>query len=745
MPEKNFMKKTKKIVLFSLVAIIIAIATIATYYYFKKSPTRPIWNYIPQDAVYIIETENLSDAWSMLSESKMWRHLIDDPLFEDINESALSLDSLIKDDETLDMLFTDRPLLISCHLLPNNDFDFLFLVDLKQAGKFAFIKSYIKGIVAYYGYDMETEKYDNYDIIILSDKESDEVFYVSIIDNIFIASYNKGLIEKSFKSSQNPDWWKNNKKFQEVAGQTSRRSLFRFYVAYDFMASYIAYYLNDQENLLDELERIFNYSAFNVNFEDERMSFDGYTILKDSSSSYLHMLSNVSPGLMQAYRIIPENTALYLSISFSEYMELFTNLKEEFTFSDSANAETYSKNIEKVEKAFKINLEEDFFSWIGTEIALVKLPPTANARENDILAVIHTLDIEQAKNGLNNICRKVRKKSPVRFKEYDYKEFTIHYLAINGFFRMFFGKLFAKLEKPYFIYIDDFVVFSNSPSCLMDMIDSYQKGKVLQNNEDYISFMRNFDDVANVSIFMQGPKIYSHLFYFAQKDQKNGIRKSKELIVSFQNIGFQLISKSEGIFYNKLIVEHNLDALFEHELELIENSAENLYIDEFDSLLVIEFPEDAKDGKTCRIYWDDDSTKIKAEGRIRDGEQDGMWRFYYESGNIQGTFVFNEGELTGKNIIFYDVKNGGSKAQAKYDDGEMDGYYKEYYRNGERKTQIEYKNNIADGSAEFYYDSGNIKIEGKYKDGLKKGKWRHFTEAGDLMDKEKWKKGQKEK
>ena len=82
----------------------------------------------------------------------MWQHLIDDPLFEDISESAKTLDSLIRDNETMDMLFTNRPLLISCHLLPNQDFDFLFLVDLKQAGKFAFIKDYVGGIVGMFGY-----------------------------------------------------------------------------------------------------------------------------------------------------------------------------------------------------------------------------------------------------------------------------------------------------------------------------------------------------------------------------------------------------------------------------------------------------------------------------------------------------------------------------------------------------------------------------------------------------------------
>ncbi|MBN2729279.1 MAG: DUF3352 domain-containing protein [Bacteroidales bacterium] len=736
------MKTTKKIVLFGLITVVISIAVVATYFYFKKSPNRPIWDYVPQDAVYIIETDNLTEGWNTLAKSNMWRHLITDPLFEDINESAISLDSLIRDDATMDMLFIDRPLLISCHLLPDNDFDFLFLVDLKEAGKFAFIKGYIKEIVELYGYNLETEKYDEYDMLILTDQETGEIFYVSIIDNVFMASYNKGLIEKAHKASQTPDWWENNTAFQKVTSETSGSSLFRFYVSYDFMSKYIKYYLSDQDELLAELQRIFNYSSFNIDFQDEQMIFEGATVLKDSVSSYLHMLSNISPGEMQAYRVIPDHMALYLSITFDDYMEFYTKLKEEFTFSDSANAESYSKTIEKTEKFFNIDLEEDFFSWIGTEIALVKLPPTANSKENDMLAFLHSTDIEKAESGLSTICKQVKKKTPVRIKEVDYKEITIHYFALKGFFKMFFGKLFARLEKPYFIYLDDFVIFANNPSTLMDVIDAWEKGKVLQNDEDYMSFMSNFEETSNVSIFLKGPKIYSHLYHFAQEGQKNGIQKSRELIVSFQNIGFQLISEENGRFSNKLMVQHNIDALFEHELELIENSAEELYIDEFDSLLAIEFPEDAKDGKTCRIFWDEDSSDIKAEGRIRDGEQDGIWRFYYESGNIRGSIVYDKGKADGNAIIYYDEDEGGSMAQIEFNKGEKDGYYREYYKNGERKTQIEFKDNLMDGSAEFYFDSGPLKIEGKYKEGLKKGKWKHYTETGDLFDKEKWKKDQ---
>ncbi|NLL27311.1 MAG: DUF3352 domain-containing protein [Bacteroidales bacterium] len=734
------MKKATKIFLISLTAIIITVGAVATYFYFKTSPKRDIWNYVPNDAVYIIETDNLTKGWNKLSDSKMWKHLISDPLFNSIQESALMLDSLIKDNETLDMLFKNRPLLISCHLLPKKDFDFLFLVDLKQAGKFAFIKNYIGGIVSFYGYDMGREKFEDTELLIISDKSSDDVFYISIIDNVFMVSYNKNIVQNAIINAQKQSYIENDKNFKIVSATINDNKLFRIYANYDFLSTYIGYYLSDSQDLLSELKRIFAWSAFDIELDDEILHFKGSTILKDSARSYIEMLSRIEKGPIEAYKIIPSDFALYLSISFADYMDLFTNLKNEFKFSDASNSESYEKTLKRVEKMFNINLEEDFFSWIGTEIALLKLPPTPNSREYDILTIIHTKDIEKAINGLNKITNKIKNRTPIKIKENEYKNFKIYYFGLNGFFRMFFGKMFAKLEKPYYIFMEEFVVFSNSPSCLLDMIDAYEKGRILENNSEFKTFLKQFDDEANISIFMQGPKIYSHLYYYAKPEQKNNIKQSREILSSFQNIGFQLVSKKQNLFENKLIVVHNADALYESELEDIENSAEDLYIAEFDSLLEIEKPEKYEDGKTCKIYWDEDSTQIKAEGRIIKDKREGMWRYYYENGNIWGSLMFEKDEPTGKGTLYHDKKESTSKAQATFEDGKIEGTYLEFYTNNEPKSNIKFKDGEPNGEAKFFYDSGNIKIEGEYKDGMKKGKWKHYTETGDLMNKEKWKK-----
>ena len=210
-------------------------------------------------------------------------------------------------------------------------------------------------------------------------------------------------------------------------------------------------------------------------------------------------------------------------------------------------------------------------------------------------------------------------------------------------------------------------------------------------------------------------------------------------------IPLYLEENKKDYFENNLLVRHNPDAVFDSDLELIENAAEETYVSEFDSLIIMEACEDIEDGKTCQVLYTDLDLTVKAEGRMNDGKQDGIWRFYFPSGKLWGTLMFDNGTVNGKAFLYFDDDEGNIKAQCEFEDGKILGTYREFYKNGERKAQMEYDEGKLEGEAQFFYESGTLKIEGEYKDGEKVGKWKHYTETGDLMDKEKIKRDRKKK
>jgi len=733
------MKKSKKIILIIIIVVVVAITTVLVYFKYSNTTTRTPFSVIPETAIYIIETNNLSEGWKTISESAMWKNLTGTEYFKDINKSAAGLDSLIKDNNTLDLLLKNREMLVSVHMTSGISYDFIFTIDLKKASKMSFINDYLKNFVRLFDYSMDKEEYDNNEIIALKNIETNEVLYITFIDNLLICSYSNILVENSILQSRSPGWEK-NLKFREVAMEISNRKLFNFYFNYLHIERYLKLYLSEESEMAKTLSNSLCYSAFNVNLENNMLNFDGYTNINDTVSSYLKALSQVSPGKMRAYDIVTDQAALYISLCFDDFGNFYNKLIEEYSTSNPKEYKKYNSTINKIQKRLKIDLEKDFFSWIGSEIAFIKPRPSSNVREQDVIIAFHSEDIDDAKEGLARLTEQVNKKLPMKFEVMEYHNFEINYLDIGGFFKLLFGKMFGKLEKPYFTYIDDYVVFSNSPTILINFIDDYTKGNTLSHVESFMDFKDDFDNKSNLNVFIQMPKLYSHLYYYSRNDKRNDVKKNKDVIVSFARIGFQLSSNGR-VFKTTVKAEYDENTLINEELEKFEAAADELYNKEYESLdFKIKISDISLDTFGRFTIYYDDST-IKAEGKIRDENINGLIRSYYPSGNIMSAVNYIDGAVDGIAIFYHDNMENTQKSEVQFDMDQIVDLYKEFYKNGSRKALLYYENGKVNGDAEFYYKSGVLKMEGQYKRGLRKGKWKHYSETGQLLDKEKWKEG----
>lgn len=669
--------------------------------------------------------------------------MLQSPKFEEINSSAMSLDSLINGNKTLDMLFADRQMVISAHMISLTDYDFIFAVDLKKASKISFLTNYIKDIVGYYDYTFAKRNYAGTEIIELTNSISHEIISLCFIDNILVCSFSPLLVEKSI-TQKDTEFWMKNPNVRFVSTEIKGNKLFNFYINFSKVGDMLKCYLSEPSTFVNSMSKSLYFSAFNVTFDDENLQWDGYTSVNDSIPSYYKAIVDQSPGKFKAYEIISEKAALYVSMSFGSSETFFDKLKEVFKAEDTTKAQDYEKTIKKVEKVLKVDLQEDFFSWIGNELAFVKLQPSPNASEYDAIAIIHTNDIEKAKTSMNKITKNVRKRTLglLKFNDTEYKNFTIKYLEYGWFLKLCFGKFFVKFDKPYYIYMEDYVVFSNSPSCLMDFIDDYTMGKTLSHNKEFTDFLDKFETKSNISVFVQMPKIYSHLYYYSKADKRKGIRDNKETILSFTRVGLQLISDNK-MFKTKLVADFDESAAFDSDLENIESAAEELYLSTIDSggfkvdLANVKVPK----AGAAKIYYED-STTIKAEGRVVDGKPDGLWRSYFEDGKIMSAVTYKDGMANGIAMFYFDDDKQTTRVELTFEDDKIVGTYREFYENGNRKAMLIFKDGMKDGDAEFYYDSGVIKIEGQYKDDMKQGKWKHYTETGEIINKEKWKKDQ---
>jgi len=685
------------------ILILLGVAGGGGYYvydnYIVKHENRTDFSVVPNDPIFIIGTSNLSKGWTTVSESNIWKHLLKNPYFEDINEYAELMDEFLANNKAMDLLLGNRNMLISAHMISGVDYDFLFIVDLQTA------KTLSKGIddalKLIEGYDIKKRKYKGIEILELTEIEDHtNIIYLYVMDNLLVGSFTSELIERSV-DQKDKKYWENNQQFAEVSEDLSSRKLLKFFFNYDQLPPFINIYMEDMEESTKGIADALSFSIFHANLENDRLSFDGYTVL-DSAASYFSALSDVKPGKMRAYEIISDQAALYLSIGFKSYSMFYQSLMDQYAKDNAKDLEDYEKNVRRLEKYLGINVEKDFFDWIGEEIAFVKLRPSDGTRVEDVVVAINAKNIENAKNGFGKIARQIKKRSPAKFKSMEYKNFEIKYLEIKGFFKLFLGKLFKKLEKPYITYIEDFMVLSNSEETLKEIIDEYIKGHTLSHSETFMDFKDNFDVKSNVSMFLQMPKMYTNLYQFSNYETKKSVKENKDLILSFNRIGFQFVAEGD-LFKTTLIADHDPDAALDDELEKFEKkTSDALRLAYFDSLeFKIILPDSVL--KTDRAYKEEypETQSTKYEGRIVDNKPNGLWRTYYPGGNLKNTVNYKDGKVEGEAFFYYDDQKETKMVELTYEEDVINGIYLEFYENGAQKATLTYEEGVLNGDAEF--------------------------------------------
>lgn len=650
---------------------IIGLSTISAggYYAYKASmhgDEITTFNIIPVNAIYVLESREPLNSWNLVRKSRIWNHLKNNSFFGEINSKAIFLDSLIDNNKQVAEYFGSRTLTISAHPTGLKSYDFLYIMDMEESKitKFqGFFKPFLEELGNAVKMKVTTQSHKGVDIIKVDDPKKMDDLYIATLNNLVLASYSVKLIYASIDEQEHhrletdPKFFKIRKK---TAGEGSIFSeIFNVYVQFGYLDEYMRMYSDhgDDIELYKSLSNILSFGGLQGDIKGNLIRLHGFVALNDSTGSYLHALQKCKPGKKVIPKIASARTAMYLSLRFDNYLEVYDQYLGELAKDETAYKEIFGQQ-KKIEKWLDISLRDDFISWIADEIAILTLPidtqsPNYSSKNRKIdpestvritpseahtqkIMVLHTKNLSKAKEGLNKIMKKIRKRSPLKFKTIDYKEYEINILEMKGFFKLIFGKMFQKFEKPYFTYIDDCVVFSNDTESLKMFIDDYDAQLTLENNDDYKIFINTFSKLndAQVSGYLNTQRAFPLFDEWVSAATFRSMRNNEEYFMSAKQIGFGLKSGEEDyetefcLRYLPPELNTNPDPNGKKLLSdaMVNSIEEHLSIE--DSLTKIKHP----DGPYEERYRNE---KVKIKANYIEGKLHGDFRMYYKNGNSQ--------------------------------------------------------------------------------------------------------------
>lgn len=646
----------KKIIL--IISILIAILSAFVYYQysFKETDNLNAIYLIPRDAIYFVASNQPIKNWNTVKKSDIWQHLQTNPYFSELTASANTIDTLLNENKKLFDLLGSKKLLVSTHPISKRKYDYLFVVDLKKTAQLLQFKTVLKKIFEK-DYRITERKYKEIEIIEFFNKKTRETLYFSVINNNLIASFTHTLVEASIDQLNEPTIGR-DLHFIEINKKLNDNKLMRLFVQYNYVDEFAYMLSNTSEKWIKDLSKNLVFSGFDVDLLDgNKLMAKGYTNTQENSFSYLQAFTNAGLGYQDIAKVAPQRTSLYLSLGFESFGNFYKNYQE-LQKNNPAQFQEITENTQKIEKLLDIDIQKNFIDWIDDEMALLKLEPMSTAKNNDFALVLKAKKKSQATQNLDFILQQIKKKTPAKFKEIDYKGYPIKFMSIKGFFKLFFGGYFKDLVTPYYTIIDDYVVFSNHPNTLKYIITDYVEKNTLSNSVNYTAFKDNFETQSNLFIYINTPMIFPSIMEAVDVKIRADLDKNLEYFTSFSQIGIQLIPEYD-VFESHLVIQYKDQESIQYSNEFTpptvgpqENDQpainENPIVvvqtqDPFDVLEIN--PKDLNAKEFVREYA---NGKIHVKVPLKDGMKHGIYRAYYKNGELYFKGRFKKDQRVGK-------------------------------------------------------------------------------------------------
>lgn len=658
-----------------VIVILVISAIIGGYFlWLKVSPNKFIDGFylVPDDAVFVVETKDPVGNWQNFSSSEMWIGLKSFPPFAEITKNADVMDDLIKSNQQVFSMLGQRHLLISAHMTKTKDYDFVYYADLEEASKSDILKSSLTSLVKQFGYKHTVRSYQDVEINEYLDPETRDVLSICFVKNYLVCSYSKFLIDKVITASTLPDSQIGlDPRFTEVNQLTSDDGMCRIFLNYSTFHQYLGVYMDDVKDIKELFTSMF-YTGLDCKLDENLLMADGYSIVNDSLSSYLQALSVSGKSSTDAEKVFSERASFFLSMGFSDFNTFYENLENILKQDEKAYKEQQA-SLRKLEKLLSINIQKNVFDWIGTEVAIAQYETDVliGNKVRNIMA-IKAKDIASAKENLGILEKQIRKRTPIRFTNVVYNGYEIKYLEVKGLFKAFLGKLFSKIEKPYYTILGDYVVMSDDPKSLLLTIDDYIAQKTLSNKEVYRSFREKFANQTSILAYISPNHHFANFKGLLNPESWKSSQRNQQYIRCFEHIGLSLSGDGDrmrtvfGTQYQtwttpEIAIDTSYsetDTLSAMDLFLIKNFQDNMnttYYENGNPRISVEMEGTVMDGAYIEYY---ENRVIKAKGRYRKGIKDGTWKYYKPSGEFDYKEKYKDGVLK-RNLL--DKLFGGSE------------------------------------------------------------------------------------
>ncbi len=416
---------------------------------------------VPASATIIFETKSITKSLDKISKNQYFEDLKSLELVNKWHKELASLQQFLDAKATQQHLLQDKTLVAAAQINGVDQFDWLFVLDKN-----------IRPQVFFNTMDWPIDEVYNY----LGQK----VYRVKLPDGsswsfcaykgLLLFSKMTVMVEAGVEQLNDfQNALPRNPIFRRLNTQSGQSDL-SIYVNFSSLPVFLSMLSPPGQPDLAKLGEQFSFLGLDSRFEDGHFVMSGH-LYQDEKHAYWNWLAN-QPTMEggDIAKLLPENIAIATYWNLQSFPKFYRN-----------------RPAEELHKDF----DRYILPWLGDEAAYFITEPTSVDFVADKFVLLKTQDSSRARQELEALGN--------TFGILDtniYQGFVMQQLAVTNLLDPIWGGYLKPLENPYYIMVEDYVLFCNSASVLELWIDKYKAGKMIQQSE---LFKGHLDQMQNNS------------------------------------------------------------------------------------------------------------------------------------------------------------------------------------------------------------------------------------------------------
>lgn len=270
-------------------------------------------------------------------------------------------------------------------------------------------------------------------------------------------------------------------------------------------------------------------TSLSMNYKSDAFMFSGPSSLDSSRNTYLELFSQQQAVPQELKKIIPENTATFLSFALSDYDQFHRGLVQ--LLQNRKQLDGMRQQFAHISATQKVAIDSSFIRLWDNEFGYIEL----NTREQIGLAKI------KDRQAFDSVMPKLS----------TYIQDSIYRMDNSNLLYYAFGDPLVDFQRPYFIVLDHHYICANTISTLQRYRQNYQQHRVMANMAEYIEFDNMQAHKANITFFMHNANANNNLKRSLKKSYYTAYDDEEEFgYKRFYGLSVQLSAYNGSFFAN---------------------------------------------------------------------------------------------------------------------------------------------------------------------------------------------------